>query len=120
MRCAIVGRREASEPNESAADGGGERRQWLLNKEVVVDIPPPAAAAGGGGESPTEATRSDEAVCAICKGRLADGGQQCWRLGPCGHVYHAECIGLWLRRGTTCPLCRAAVVDIVSAGTAAA
>ncbi|KAG8078330.1 hypothetical protein GUJ93_ZPchr0007g5472 [Zizania palustris] len=109
---------ELTEPVYYAA-GGGENRRWLLNSEVVIDVVPPAAA-GDAGESATEATRSDEALCAICIGRLADGGKKCWRLRPCGHVYHAECVGLWLRRETTCPLCRAAVVNVVGAVTAAA
>uniref|UniRef100_A0A0E0C9L5 RING-type E3 ubiquitin transferase n=1 Tax=Oryza meridionalis TaxID=40149 RepID=A0A0E0C9L5_9ORYZ len=99
VRC-LIGRR-----GEVAADPNGER-QGLLNKEEVVIIDVAAA---------TEARGDDVALCAICKGRLAvafadGGGQPCRRLRPCGHVYHAECIGLWLQRGTTCPVCRADVV----------
>uniref|UniRef100_A0A0E0JQF3 RING-type domain-containing protein n=1 Tax=Oryza punctata TaxID=4537 RepID=A0A0E0JQF3_ORYPU len=95
-RCAI-GRR-----CEVAADPNG-KHQGLLNKEEVVILDVAATEARGD---------DDVALCAICKGRLvvADGGQQCRRLRPCGHVYHAECIGLWLQRGTTCPVCRAVVV----------
>ena len=26
---------------------------------------------------------------------------------PCGHAFHAGCVGSWLRRGRRCPLCRA-------------
>jgi hypothetical protein len=25
---------------------------------------------------------------------------------PCGHCFHAECIGAWLQREARCPLCR--------------
>lgn len=100
VRC-LIGRRF----EVATGDPNGER-QGLLNKEEVVIIDVAAA---------TEARGDDVALCAICKGRLAvavadGGGQPCRRLRPCGHVYHTECIALWLQRGTTCPVCRADVV----------
>ncbi|KAK9474919.1 uncharacterized protein V1510DRAFT_428261 [Dipodascopsis tothii] len=30
---------------------------------------------------------------------------------PCGHVFGADCLRLWLRSSVTCPLCRTAVED---------
>ncbi|KQK10371.1 hypothetical protein BRADI_2g53640v3 [Brachypodium distachyon] len=86
------------------------RREGLLNKEAAVDVP----AAGQINK------REEERPCAICKGPLAAAGAgPCRRLRACGHVYHAECVDLWLQRKTICPLCRASVVvsrtDIVDA-----
>ncbi|KAL6614266.1 hypothetical protein ACP70R_036536 [Stipagrostis hirtigluma subsp. patula] len=75
--------------------GGGDRKQeGLLNKDVV------------GGKTP-EPSKGEVQPCPICKARL-DGGR-CRRLRPCGHVYHAECIDLWLQRKWICPVCRAGV-----------
>ncbi|KAF7031383.1 hypothetical protein CFC21_042721 [Triticum aestivum] len=98
VRCAVA-RRHAEEAKEAVGVGAG-----LLDKEaVVVDVE----------------TKREEPLCAICKGPLAVGGGRCRRLRACGHVYHAECVDLWLQRKPICPLCRASVVlsrtDIVDA-----
>ncbi|NP_001146951.1 uncharacterized protein LOC100280560 [Zea mays] len=45
------------------------------------------------------------AQCAICLALVRDG--ETVRLLPaCGHLFHVECIDLWLRSHATCPLCR--------------
>ncbi|KAF7038376.1 hypothetical protein CFC21_048570 [Triticum aestivum] len=100
VRCAVA-RRRAEEAKEAVGVGVGA---GLLDKEaVVVDVE----------------TKREEPLCAICKGPLAAGGGRCRRLRACGHVYHAECVDLWLQRKPICPLCRAGVVlsrtDIVDA-----
>ncbi|KAJ1262518.1 hypothetical protein BS78_09G114100 [Paspalum vaginatum] len=57
------------------------------------------------------------AECAICIAEFADGEEG--RLLPrCGHRFHARCVDTWFRFHTTCPLCRATVLD--DAGAAAA
>lgn len=48
--------------------------------------------------------------CAICLTVVRDG--ETVRLLPaCGHLFHVECIDLWLRSHATCPLCRRDVVE---------
>lgn len=45
-------------------------------------------------------------TCAVC----LDGfliGESCRIFPACNHVYHAQCIDLWLVRRLTCPICRA-------------
>ncbi|KAJ1278775.1 hypothetical protein BS78_04G104700 [Paspalum vaginatum] len=45
------------------------------------------------------------AQCAICLAVVRDG--ETVRLLPaCGHLFHVDCIDLWLRSHATCPLCR--------------
>jgi hypothetical protein len=66
---------------------------------VFVHVATPAA---GGAE--------EKAECAVCLVEFAHG--EAGRLVPgCGHGFHAACIEPWLRVRSTCPLCRAAVVE---------
>ena len=46
--------------------------------------------------------------CPICYDAIAEGAGT---TTSCGHVYHATCISLWLKRGTTCPSCRTPLVE---------
>jgi|NOAtaT_6_FD_contig_31_7799290_length_787_multi_11_in_0_out_0_1 hypothetical protein len=46
--------------------------------------------------------------CVICLERLKIG-EKAKTLKPCDHTFHAEHIDDWLRKATTCPLCRATV-----------
>ena len=48
---------------------------------------------------------NDCAVCVEALGRLVDGKGVIVEL-PCCHAFHAMCVSPWLRRHTTCPLCR--------------
>ena len=42
-------------------------------------------------------------TCTICYGPLNEGD----RVGdlPCGHIFHSECLKVWLPRRNVCPLC---------------
>ncbi|VAH84467.1 unnamed protein product [Triticum turgidum subsp. durum] len=52
----------------------------------------------------------DPLECAVCL--LEFGDDDSLRLLPtCPHAFHPECIGLWLEKHVTCPLCRASVLD---------
>ncbi|KQK01487.1 E3 ubiquitin-protein ligase EL5 [Brachypodium distachyon] len=74
-----------------------------LTEEEVGELPcrdfkPDQLAAGelGGGE------------CAVCLEALKDG-ERCAVLPRCGHGFHADCVGSWLRKSRLCPVCRAEV-----------
>ncbi|CAL4900254.1 unnamed protein product [Urochloa decumbens] len=71
-----------------------------------------SSAAAGGGE---EGGKAPE--CAVCIVELRDG-DAARRLPGCGHCFHADCVGAWLRLHATCPLCRASVVAPAAAGEA--
>ncbi|KAL6631060.1 hypothetical protein ACP70R_028400 [Stipagrostis hirtigluma subsp. patula] len=65
----------------------------------------------------TAASEAAAAECAICIAEFADGEEG--RLLPrCGHSFHARCIDVWFRFHTTCPLCRASVLDAAAAAPA--
>lgn len=49
----------------------------------------------------------DGGGCAICLTDFRERESLRLRLLPhCGHVFHVTCIDQWLRRQTTCPICR--------------
>ncbi|KAF3330630.1 RING-H2 finger protein ATL11 [Carex littledalei] len=57
-----------------------------------------------------EETGSDaDAQCSICLGGLVDG-DKVKVLPKCCHVFHQECIDMWLGSHSSCPLCRASLV----------
>ncbi|KAH9107819.1 hypothetical protein LEN26_014239 [Aphanomyces euteiches] len=47
-------------------------------------------------------TRSTLGNCVICMGSLAESAMRV----HCGHHFHADCIGSWLKLRSTCPTCR--------------
>lgn len=55
-------------------------------------------AGGGAGED-----------CAVCLGEV-EKGETVRRLPTCQHVFHRECIDLWLSAHATCPVCRSGVL----------
>ncbi|CAL4893057.1 unnamed protein product [Urochloa decumbens] len=74
----------------------------------VYDSSAAAAAGEEGGKAPE---------CAVCIVELRDG-DAARRLPSCGHRFHADCVGAWLRLHATCPLCRAGVVAPAAHGEA--
>ncbi|KAH0462838.1 hypothetical protein IEQ34_010413 [Dendrobium chrysotoxum] len=62
-----------------------------------------SAEGGGGGE---------ERMCPVCLSEFEDG-ERVRFLPECGHCFHVECIDMWFRRNSTCPMCRAQTVTIL-------
>ncbi|XP_051226848.1 RING-H2 finger protein ATL74-like [Lolium perenne] len=63
---------------------------------------------GGGGDA---GAGSGWAQCVICLG-LVQVGELVRRLPACNHIFHADCIDMWLRSHSTCPICRAVVAEL--------
>jgi hypothetical protein len=50
-------------------------------------------------------SHDDDAQCSVCLGMM-QVGEMVRRLPLCKHLYHVECIDMWLASHTTCPPCR--------------
>uniref|UniRef100_A0ACD5YL00 Uncharacterized protein n=1 Tax=Avena sativa TaxID=4498 RepID=A0ACD5YL00_AVESA len=91
-----------------AADGRGRGPRFVfggpcngsgLDEAAIVALPRREVAQG-----------DPAADCAVCITELAAG--EAARLLPrCGHSFHVECVDMWLRSHSTCPLCRCPVAD---------
>ncbi|GJN14156.1 hypothetical protein PR202_gb00942 [Eleusine coracana subsp. coracana] len=79
--------------------------------DVAKALPVYVYSSAGEGGKPAE--------CAVCIVELKDG-DSARRLPRCGHRFHADCVGTWLRLHATCPLCRAGVAEPMNAKDAAA
>ncbi|PIN16243.1 hypothetical protein CDL12_11120 [Handroanthus impetiginosus] len=54
----------------------------------------------------------EDAICTICLAEYQE--KEVLRIMPkCGHSFHLSCIDVWLRRQSTCPVCRLSVQDSV-------
>jgi hypothetical protein len=74
---------------------------------LPADVPLPPAFAYGGGKQEQEATAS----CVMCSVCLEDvhGGEMVRQLPACRHIFHVECVDMWLQSHRTCPMCRAVI-----------
>ncbi|KAI3461662.1 hypothetical protein Pfo_018325 [Paulownia fortunei] len=53
--------------------------------------------------------------CVICLS-LFENEEKGRKLALCHHVFHVECIDMWLHSHTTCPICRAPAVQVSAGG----
>jgi hypothetical protein len=80
------------------ADAEGRGRSVDLSKLPEFAYAPSARHSGS----------ADGAQCSVCLGTV-QAGEMVRMLPLCKHLYHVECIDLWLASHDTCPLCRADV-----------
>ncbi|XP_048225893.1 RING-H2 finger protein ATL7 isoform X2 [Ricinus communis] len=59
-------------------------------------------------------TAVEDAQCSICLGEYQE--KEVLRIMPkCGHNFHLSCIDVWLRKQSTCPVCRFPIQDTLEA-----
>ncbi|CAL5038852.1 unnamed protein product [Urochloa decumbens] len=100
----------------TAADGAEEGNPGAEGQHVGVDVSKLPEYAY------TQSSRrrsSDGAQCSVCLGAVQPG-EMVRRLPMCKHLYHVECIDMWLASHITCPVCRSDVEPAPADGQAAA
>ncbi|PAN04978.1 hypothetical protein PAHAL_1G106000 [Panicum hallii] len=90
-----------------AATGAVLSHDHLREPVMMVRVETQAALAGD--RIPSYEHCDGAADCAVCLGEV-EKGEAVRRLPACKHVFHTECIGMWLRTHATCPVCRRGVV----------
>jgi E3 ubiquitin-protein ligase ATL41 len=73
-----------------------------LDPEVIAALPMYRYTHQGKGDVPA-------LDCAICLCEL-DEGEEVKLLPVCMHLFHKDCIKLWLEKNKTCPMCRTRVM----------
>ncbi|KQK01488.1 E3 ubiquitin-protein ligase EL5 [Brachypodium distachyon] len=94
-----LSRVRVGEGGQDAEEAGAGLTEEEVGELPCHDFKPDQLAAGEGGAG----------ECAVCLEALRDG-ERCAVLPRCGHGFHAECVGSWLRKSRLCPVCRAEVV----------
>eukprot|EP00934_Nitzschia_sp_Nitz4_P006573 Nitzschia sp. Nitz4//scaffold111_size72815//7911//8426//NITZ4_005778-RA/size72815-snap-gene-0.106-mRNA-1//-1//CDS//3329533144//6563//frame0 len=51
-------------------------------------------------------------ACAICLCNF-EAGDKLSKGRVCGHVFHQECLAMWLPKSTTCPMCRQDLIQVL-------
>ena len=58
----------------------------------------------------SKATKEGDSQCAVCLNIIGEE-HEVRELGNCYHVFHKECIDVWMDQGqATCPLCRSKIL----------
>ncbi|KAK1611234.1 hypothetical protein QYE76_034907 [Lolium multiflorum] len=60
---------------------------------------------GNGGGDAEEEVPTYVVICPVCLEGV-HGGEMVRQLPACKHIFHVECIDMWLHSNRTCPMCR--------------
>uniref|UniRef100_A0ACD5YQ95 Uncharacterized protein n=1 Tax=Avena sativa TaxID=4498 RepID=A0ACD5YQ95_AVESA len=70
-----------------------------------IDALPTFAYSPSGTEGSADLESGTDKLCSVCLEDLEDG-EMVRQLPTCKHLFHVECIDMWLHSHTTCPVCR--------------
>jgi hypothetical protein len=68
----------------------------------------PLEEGSGGGGNEEEAVSTYVVICPVCLEGV-HGGEMVRQLPACKHIFHVECIDMWLHSHRTCPMCRCVI-----------
>ncbi|KAJ1278834.1 hypothetical protein BS78_04G109500 [Paspalum vaginatum] len=96
---------------EAEAAGAAERarRRFGLPKAAIDALPTFAyelkRAEGGGDLEAAAGAACGGEPCSVCLEDILEG-EVVRQLPACKHLFHVECVGMWLHSHRTCPVCR--------------
>ena len=105
----------SAESETEAVDAAGAaaraRRRFGMPKAALDALPTfaytPQGAADRGGDLESGAAAGGE-QCPVCLEDV-EAGEMVRQLPACRHLFHVECVDMWLHSHATCPLCRCQV-----------
>lgn len=105
----LVRRDRATSLDPATTSGGSTQRPKRgLTGSVISRLPKFVyRSSDGDGNS----RREEVMECSICLGTV-DEEATIRMLPSCMHMFHVECIDVWLGRNTTCPICRTEVQPV--------
>ncbi|KAL2490239.1 RING/U-box superfamily protein [Abeliophyllum distichum] len=54
----------------------------------------------------------ENSSCAICL-EVHNPEEKVRKIAKCGHFFHSDCIVLWLKKNSTCPVCRTLLSHVI-------
>lgn len=108
-RCAADGAAPALPTTVTTMPAARARAAACGLVDAAIDALPAFAYARHAGTCGAEGSSSSKSGrCALCSVCLEDveAGEMVRQLPACGHLFHVECIDMWLHSHATCPLCR--------------
>jgi hypothetical protein len=103
---------EAADAHAAAVAAPRTRRRFGGLPKAAVNALPTFAyeliSLGGAGDLES-GTKAGGEMCSVC---LEDvqAGEMVRQLPPCKHLFHVECIDMWLHSHPTCPVCRCSLL----------
>ncbi|CAL9779536.1 unnamed protein product [Musa acuminata subsp. burmannicoides] len=116
LRQCSSGSSSGTRPSGVVESGAVSRRAVRrgIDPEVLASFPAMAYS-----EAKEHKKGNDTLECAVCLSEFAD--EDTLRLLPrCSHVFHVDCIDIWLDTHVTCPVCRANLAEPAAADSTAA
>ncbi|XBH76798.1 hypothetical protein VPH35_103381 [Triticum aestivum] len=73
--------------------------------KAMIDSLPTFAYASRGADGDADLECGSAQLCSVCLEDLEDR-EMVRQLPSCKHIFHVECVDMWLHSHTTCPICR--------------
>ncbi|XP_048527783.1 E3 ubiquitin-protein ligase ATL6-like, partial [Triticum urartu] len=91
-------------PERDQSTAPASARRFGLGR-AAIDALPTFAYGADGGDVDVDLESGGDTACSVCLEDLR-AGETVRRLPACRHVFHVECIDMWLHSRRSCPLCR--------------